>query len=50
MSGKSKYYYEFDRNMSTTTNINPKMKMSKEELGLENKHETVTGGLSPTGA
>ena len=50
MSGKSKYYYEFDRNMSTTTNINPKMKMSKEELGLENKHETVTGGLFPTGA
>jgi|TARA_R100000479_G_C6379126_1_gene200330 hypothetical protein len=50
MSGKSKYYYEFDRNTSSTTNINPKMRMSKEELGLEKKHETVTGALSPTGA
>ena len=49
MSGKSKYYYEFDRNTSSTTNINPKMRMSKEELGLEKKHETVTGALSPTG-
>ena len=50
MSDKSKYYYEFDRNSTSTTRINPKMKMSKEELGLENKHETVTGGLFPTGA
>ncbi len=49
MSGKSKYYYEFDRNTSSTTNINPKMRMSKEELGLEKKHETLTGALSPTG-
>tara|TARA_R100001440_G_C2522536_1_gene119041 strand:+ start:5023 stop:5430 length:408 start_codon:yes stop_codon:yes gene_type:complete len=48
MSGKSKYYYDFDRNTTTTT-INPKMRMSKEELGLEKKHETLTGALSPTG-
>lgn len=28
----SKHYYEFDRNMSTTLKINPKMFLSKEEL------------------
>ena len=50
MSGKSKYYYEFDRNTSSTTNINPKMRMSNQELGLEKKHETVTAALSPTRA
>jgi hypothetical protein len=48
MTGKSKYYYEFDRN-STSSTINPKMKMSKEELGLEKEHITRTGGLFPTG-
>ncbi len=48
MTGKSKYYYEFDRN-STSSTINPKMKMSKEELGIEEKHITRTGGLFPTG-
>jgi hypothetical protein len=48
MTGKSKYYYEFDRN-STSSTINPTMKMSKEELGLEEKHITRTGGLFPTG-
>jgi len=35
MDKKNKYYYEYDRNMDSTTNINPKMKMSKEELGLK---------------
>jgi len=35
MTKHNKYYYEFDRNMDSTTNINPKMKMSKEELGLK---------------
>jgi hypothetical protein len=30
MTEKSKYYYEWDRN-STSTTVNPKMKMSKEE-------------------
>jgi len=50
MTGKSKYYYELDRN-STSTTVNPKMKMSKEELGLEKKvHKTLTGGLYPVGA
>jgi len=48
MTEKSKYYYEWDRN-STSTTVNPKMKMSKEELGLEEKHITKTGGLFPTG-
>ena len=48
MSGKSKYYYDFDRNTTTTT-MNPKMRMSKEELSLKEKHETLTGALSPTG-
>ncbi len=48
MTEKSKYYYEWDRN-STSTTVNPKMKMSKEELGLEEKHITRTGGLFPTG-
>ena len=48
MTKKSKYYYELDRN-STSTTVNPKMKMSKEELGLEEKHITRTGGLFPTG-
>ncbi len=48
MTSKSKYYYEFDRN-STSSTINPKMKMSKEELGIEEKHITRTGGLFPTG-
>ena len=48
---KSKYYYQYDRNMSSTTNINPKMKMSKDDLGLnKEKHVTLTGGLFPTGA
>ena len=48
MTKKSKYYYELDRN-STSTTVNPKMKMSKEELGIEEKHITRTGGLFPTG-
>ena len=48
MTEKSKYYYESDRN-STSTTVNPKMKMSKEELGLEKEHITRTGGLFPTG-
>ena len=48
MTEKSKYYYELDRN-STSTTVNPKMKMSKEELGIEEKHITRTGGLFPTG-
>lgn len=48
---KSKYYYQYDRNMSSTTNINPKMKMSKDDLGLnKEKHVTLTGGLFPVGA
>tara|TARA_R100000544_G_C2222691_1_gene58549 strand:- start:1260 stop:1595 length:336 start_codon:yes stop_codon:yes gene_type:complete len=37
--------------MSSTTNINPKMKMSKDDLGLnKEKHVTLTGGLFPVGA
>jgi hypothetical protein len=48
MTEKSKYYYEWDRN-STSTTVNPKMKMSKEELGIEKEHITRTGGLFPTG-
>ena len=48
MTEKSKYYYEWDRN-STLTTVNPKMKMSKEELGIEKEHITRTGGLFPTG-
>jgi len=32
---KSKYYYQYDRNMTSTTNINPKMKMTKDQLGLK---------------
>jgi len=32
MTKHSKYYYEFNRNMSTTAKINPKMFLSKEEL------------------
>ena len=35
MTKHNKYYYEFDRNMDFTRNINPKMQMSKKELGLE---------------
>ena len=35
MTKHNKYYYEFDRNMDFTANINPKMKMSKKDLGLE---------------
>jgi len=48
MTEKSKYYYEWDRN-STSTTVHPKMKMSKEELGIEKEHITRTGGLFPTG-
>jgi len=51
MTEHNKYYYEFDRNMSATSTINPKMKMSKEELGIKKeKHVTRTGGLFPVGA
>lgn len=51
MTNHSKYYYQYERNMSSTTNINPKMKMSKDDLGLnKEKHVTLTGGLFPTGA
>ena len=51
MTNHSKYYYQYDRNMSATSDINPKMKMTKEELGLEKEvHETLTGGLYPVGA
>ena len=34
MTKHSKYYYEFDRNMDTTTEVNPKMFLGKEDLGL----------------
>ena len=37
MTKHSKYYYDFDRNMDTTAKINPKMKMSKKDLGLDNR-------------
>ena len=51
MTNHSKYYYQYERNMSSTTNINPKMKMSKDDLGLnKEKHVTLTGGLYPVGA
>jgi len=35
IEGRSKYYYDFYRNTTSTANINPKMKISKEKLGLE---------------
>ena len=35
MSKHNKYYYEYDRNMDATMSLNPKMKMSKKELGLK---------------
>ena len=38
----SKYYYEFDRNMSTTLKINPKMFMPKKELGIIDYAEEKT--------
>ena len=51
MTNHSKYYYELNRNMSATSDINPKMKMTKEELGIKKEvHETLTGGLYPVGA
>jgi len=37
MTKHSKYYYDYERNMDTTANINPKMKMSKEDLGLDSR-------------
>ena len=37
MTKHSKYYYDFDRNMDATAKINPKMKMSKKDLGLDNR-------------
>ncbi len=30
----SKYYYEVDRNTTSTANINPKMFLSKDDLGI----------------
>ena len=51
MTEHNKHYYDLERNMNSTSNINPKMKMSKEELGIKKqKHETLTGGLYPVGA
>ena len=37
MTKHSKYYYDYERNMDTTAKINPKMKMSKEDLGLDSR-------------
>ena len=34
IEGHSKYYYDFYRNTTSTASINPKMKISKEGLGL----------------
>lgn len=42
---KSKYYYQYDRNMTSTTNINPKMKMTKDQLGLNKRKPVYTGVL-----
>jgi hypothetical protein len=36
---KSEYYYEKDRNLSVNSCVNPKMKMTKEELGLKNQND-----------
>jgi hypothetical protein len=36
MDKKNKYYYEYDRNIDATININPKMFLTKKELGLKN--------------
>jgi hypothetical protein len=36
MEKKNKYYYEYDRNIDATININPKMFLTKKELGLKN--------------
>lgn len=35
MTKHNKYYYEYDRNMDATIKLNPKMKLSKQELGLK---------------
>ena len=35
MTEHNKYYYDFDRNMDSTVKINPRMKMSRKELGLK---------------
>lgn len=41
---KSKYYYEVDRNLDNSKQmINPKMLMTKEELGLERVPEYYKG-------
>lgn len=40
IKGKSKYYFEFDRNLDNAKQmkiINPKMLMTKEELGLDER-------------
>jgi len=48
---RSKYYYDYDRNTNQTktkTMINPKMKMTKEQLGLvskERKEKPVYTGV-----
>jgi hypothetical protein len=36
MTKHNKYYYEYDRNIDATININPKMFLTKKELGLKN--------------
>ena len=46
----NKYYYDFDRNkdlskQSNTAYINPKMKMSKEDLMSQYGGKTLSGGL-----
>ena len=42
IKGKSKWYYDFDRN-KPYNNINPKMLMTKEELGLDRVPEYYKG-------
>jgi len=44
VKGKSKWYYDFDRNLDNSKQmINPKMLMTKEELGLERIPEYYKG-------
>ena len=50
--GKSKYYYEFDRNLDNAkqmNKLNPKMLLSKKELGLDEKVPEYYKGLKTLG-
>jgi len=42
MTKHSKHYYEYNRNMSVSEKINPKMLLSKDELDVVDYSETKT--------